>query len=120
MTAVTNYQLVFPPWYDSVAETEVEAKGWLQGVEVRFPSGLAQALFFYDPVRLAQDLEEEAKFGLPFVASPGLIVIPRITRSTIEAAVQKLVEEDYFPIGHSPAGCSLNEVIHEVRPSPAA
>src|SRR5215207_10193713 len=93
-----TYEIIFPDWYDDCGEAEAEAKGWLQGVELKFGDGTTQALFFYDPIRLSQDLEEEAKFGEPFVACPGLIVIPRIMRCYVPAATEKLVQESYFPL----------------------
>jgi hypothetical protein len=113
MNSHDAYEIVFPDWYDDRGEAEAEAKGWLQGVEVRFRDGTTQALFFYDPIRLSQDLEEEGKSSEPFVAYPGLIVIPRITRQAILAAVGKLIKESYFPLRASAAACSLNHVIHD-------
>ncbi len=97
MNATASFQVVFPPWYDERGEWEAEAKGWLQGVEVSFSNGDVHSLFFYDPVRLAQDLEVETKHGNPFIAHPGLIVIPAITREAIVNAISKLVEADFFP-----------------------
>lgn len=119
MNAKIDYQVIFPSWFDEIGEAEAEAKGWLQGVEVVLSDGVRQPLFFYDPIRLAQDLEAEAQAGIPFVASPGLIVIPRITREMILTIIQKLVEERYFPIVTSAACCSLNEIIHTVEAAPA-
>jgi hypothetical protein len=98
MSATKNYQVVFPDWYDERGEWEAREKGWLQGVEVRFGTGDSQSLFFYDPVRLAQDLDAESKQGKPFVAVPGLIVIPEVTREAITRAVNGLVESGYFQV----------------------
>jgi hypothetical protein len=112
MAAPPNFQVVFPDWYDERGEWEAEAKGWLQGVEVRFSNGDVQALFFYDPVRLAQDLEAEAKCGNPFIASPGLVVVPKITRETILNTVSNLVKTAYLPLLKTAAGYSLSDVIH--------
>lgn len=97
MTATTSYRVVFPEWYDERGEWEAKNKGWLQGVEIRFANGFVQSLLFYDPVRLAQDLEADAKLGQPYIAHPGLIVIPEITREAILCALTKLVEADFFP-----------------------
>lgn len=120
MKANAGCEIVFPDWYDERGEADAESKGWLQGVAVRLPSGESQSLFIYDPVRLAQDLEEETKTGTPFVACPGLIVIPHITRQAIVSAVNKLIDEGYFPIQQRTIG-SISEVIHDARiGSPAA
>ncbi len=53
-------------------------------------------MVFYDPVRLSQDLEEDAKFGHPCIAEPGMIVIPEITMERMNQAVAILVAEGYF------------------------
>ena len=107
------YKLVFPEWYDERGEWEAEEKGWLQGVEIRYADGAVQPLFFYDPVRLAQDLEHEDADAMPFIASSGLIVIPRITRELMVRAVATLMEEGHFPLQ---AGVSAGaNVIHHLR-----
>jgi hypothetical protein len=97
MNAWPTCEVVFPDWYDERGEWEANEKGWLQGVEVRFANGDVHPLFFYDPMRLAQDLETDAKHGRPFDAHPGMIVIPEITRGAIVDVVGKLVDEAFFP-----------------------
>jgi hypothetical protein len=97
MNATENFQVIFPEWYDMRGEWEAKAKGWLQGIEVRFANGDAYPLFFYDPVRLAQDLEADTKHGRPFIAHAGMIVVPEITREVILDVIEKLVDEAFFP-----------------------
>src|SRR6266542_4421704 len=97
MNATGTFEIVFPEWYDERGEWEAKDKGWLQGVEIRFTNGDVQPLFFYDPVRLAQDLETEAKLGRPLISEPGMIVIPEITREAIRVAVNKLVDRGSLP-----------------------
>lgn len=89
-------RVVFPDWYDELAEVEAEHKGWLQGVEVELGDGSRYPVHFYDPVRLAQDLEEEAKWDRPFVAEPGMVVIPIVTRAAISQAVEQLATSGFF------------------------
>jgi hypothetical protein len=96
MNATEKYEVVFPEWYDERGEWEAKEKGWLQGVEVRFSSGDVHPLFFYDPVRLAQDLESDVKHGRPFVAHRGMVVVPELTRDAILDVVGRLVDEAYF------------------------
>lgn len=98
MAATSDYRIVFPDWYDERGEWEAKEKGWLQGVEIQFANGYVQPLFFYDPVRLAQDLDAQTKSGEPYIAHAGLVVIPEITRQAIVATLQKLVETDYFSV----------------------
>jgi hypothetical protein len=115
MAARETFEVVFPDWYDERGESEAEAKGWLQGVEVRFSNGAVHPLFFYDPVRLAQDLEEETAQGRPFIGYPGLVVVPGITREAIVGVVAKLVESDFFPTHFGPNG-----PINSTRAAPAS
>ena len=96
MTAATTFRVVFPDWYDERGAAEAKDKGWLQGVEVHFSNGEIESLFFYDPVRLAEDLEAEAKCGRPFIAFPNMVVIPEITRQAILNVVTNLVDSDFF------------------------
>ena len=58
--------------------------------------GSRYGVTFYDPVRLAQDLEEVAKWDRPFVAEPGLIVVPSVTRAAITQAAEHLASSGYF------------------------
>jgi hypothetical protein len=96
MTTNSKFQIVFPDWYDERGEWEAREKGWLQGVEVHLADGRVETLFFYDPVRLAQDLDSETQNGKPFIAHPGLIVVKEVTRDAIVVAINKLADFDYF------------------------
>ena len=51
---------------------------------------------FYDHVRLGQDLEEESKSGLGFVAEPGMIVLNRVTLDDMQNAVDRLERGSFF------------------------
>jgi hypothetical protein len=97
MNQKDTFQIVFPKWYDERGEWEAKEKGWLDGVEIHLANGATQPLFFYDPVRLAQDLEAETKQGRPVISQPGMIVIPEVTRDAILVAVDKLVDEEILP-----------------------
>ncbi len=90
--AVTH-QLRFPEWYDERAEWEVASKGWLQGAVVAFSDGARYSVFFYDSVRLGQDLVAE---GRGYIAEPGLIVVPELTRAAMTEAVAALVADGFF------------------------
>jgi hypothetical protein len=56
----------------------------------------AYPLLFMDAVRLAQDLEGEAQMGRPYLAEPGLVVLPEVTTQAILAAVPGLVRDGYL------------------------
>jgi hypothetical protein len=88
--------VVFPNWFDERAEVEACAKGWLDYVRVDLPDGSRYQVFFYDPVRLQQDLAEQQKLGQPYLAEPGLIVVPEVTPEAIRKAVDGLWRQGYF------------------------
>jgi hypothetical protein len=58
--------------------------------------GRLYPLFFYDAIRLQQDLEESSKHGRPFVAEPGMIVLREITLDAMKRAVEQLGREGFF------------------------
>jgi hypothetical protein len=95
-TQVAPFTVVFPDWYDDRAEFEFTAKGYLPDVEVRLDDGSRYRLFFYDPVRLSQDLDEEALNDKPYRAEPGLVVVPEISRDGIQKAVAGLWHDGFF------------------------
>ncbi len=70
---------------------ETEARGYCDTVRVRFAGGDEYRLTFYDPVRLAQDLEVEG-----MIAEPGLVVIPRVTEAAMRGSISKLAAAGFF------------------------
>ena len=89
-------RVFFPDWFDERAEWEAERKGWLPGVEIETGDGSRYPVTFFDPVRLAQDLEEMTRHGTPVFIEIGLVVIPTITRVAILQAVPELVRQRFF------------------------
>lgn len=82
--------------FDVKTAFEVELKGWFDAATARLPDGVEIPLAFRDPVRLSQDLEAEVSAGRSCVAEPALIVIPKVTRKHLEAAVAQLYESGFF------------------------
>ena len=92
-----GYPLVsYASEFDGRTEWEVEQKGFYDHAIVTLADGSRYNLHFYDPARLAHELETEQRYGGVCVAEPGLVVIPRVTRCNMEKAVKYLVESDYF------------------------
>lgn len=89
-------KLVFTEAYDEHLAFEIEQKGWCGIGIVELPNGARIKLSFYDPVRLAQDLESDLSFGDVCVAEPGMVVIPKVTREYMEKAVSQLFKSGYF------------------------
>jgi hypothetical protein len=86
----------FPPEFDERAEYEMALKGHLCGGEVELADGRRYPVTFFDPVRLAQDLERMASRGEPAFVEPALVVIPEVTRELILRALPELVHQRFF------------------------
>ncbi len=71
-------------------------KGWLDHVIVETEDGRTFTLSFYDPIRLAQDLEEEVKLGRAGITDKGLMVVPEVTKQNIENAIRQAETDGYF------------------------
>jgi hypothetical protein len=95
-TVAVPFTLHFPEGYDARMEHETPSRGYLSNVVVRADGGARYELFFVDPVRLQQELADNARSGQPFFAEPNLIVLPRVTTDTIREAVTGLLKEGYF------------------------
>lgn len=74
----------FPEGFDDYA-WEVEAKGWFPNV-VAIVNQQRYTITFYDPTRLAQDIEEEFSRGAMFLER-NLVVVPAVTRVHMEKAI---------------------------------
>jgi hypothetical protein len=88
--------LLFTEDFDERMAFDIEQKGWCGIALVQLPNGARFKLFFYDPVRLAQDLENGLARGAVCIAEPGLVVVPRVTREYMQKAVNQLFENGYF------------------------
>jgi hypothetical protein len=89
-------KLVFEEAFDERRAFEATARGYLGDTVVELPDGTCYAVVFYDPVRLQQDLEEELAQGNPYIAEPGMIVVPEVTLGNMEQAVANLYREGFF------------------------
>jgi hypothetical protein len=88
--------LSFTRDFDEMTAWEAEQKGWFECGVVTLPGGLRIPVSFWDPVRLAQDLQEGLKAGRVCLAEPALIVVPSVTREYMERAVGELFRSGYF------------------------
>lgn len=53
-------------------------------------------MYFSDPIRLQQDVDEAVKRERPCFAEPGLIILPEVTVQAIQDAVQFLWKQGFF------------------------
>ncbi len=92
-----NYpRIILPEGFDERDECEMPLRGCLSNALVELESGEQYAVDFIEPVRLAQDLVEYGRSGIPCYAEPGLIIIPEVTLSTIQEAVNYLYHQGFF------------------------
>ena len=92
----TAPKLTFKYGWDERDEVETPMKGCRSDGIVLCEDGKAYSVYFIDPIRLEQDLEAEVECGSPFLAPPGLIVLPELTRSAMESAIAPLWKQRYF------------------------
>ncbi|MCL1465477.1 hypothetical protein [Argonema galeatum] len=92
----TAPKLTFKYGWDERDEVETPMKGHRSDGIVRCRDGKTYSVYFYDPIRLQQDLDEEVELGSPFLAPPGLIVLPELTRPAMENAIAQLWKQGYF------------------------
>lgn len=86
-----KFQLFFKAGYSEKDDFETEMKGYRNDVIVQAPDGSLYEVFFYDPVRLRQDLGE----GI-YLSAPGLIVLNTVNRGSMESAVNDLWNRGFF------------------------
>ena len=75
---------------------EATDRGYLAGVSVELADGSRHPVFFYDPVRLVQELEDDTKRGRAFIAEKGMIVVNDVTLDSMTAAVRELARQGFF------------------------
>lgn len=95
-TASAAFAVHYPDGYDERIEYEMAEKGYLPGSIVELADGSRYELTFYDPVRLAQNVERLAACGIPFVIAANTVVVPEVTRTAIQHAVEHLVRQGHF------------------------
>ncbi len=88
-----DYKLSFPDDFDDY-EWELESKGWFNGAVVVCQESNYR-LSFYDPVRLAQEIEDELSSTAVFMEE-NLVVINSVDRAHMEKAVKYLMESGKY------------------------
>lgn len=91
-----NAKLIFEGNFDDLAAFEAQSRGYLSHVAVELDDGARYPVIFYDPVRLQQDLDERTKHGWPYLADPGMIVVPEVTLEHMKHAIARLEKEGFF------------------------
>src|SRR5205823_1300742 len=92
----TMVKIHFHPDFNERAEWVMPDRGYLSHTVVELDDGSRYPVFFFEPTRLRQELEIDTKSGRPYLAEPGMIVVPEVTRAAIHVAVERLANEGYF------------------------
>ena len=95
MKTLSCPRVIFPERFDEQAAFETSLKGWLSA-QVELEGGCRYAVYFSDPIRLQQDLDEAVKSGMPCFFEPSLIILPEVTVEAIQDAVQFLWKQGFF------------------------
>lgn len=86
-------EVVIPDDFDDLDWSMAETKGYLDGVTVQVDGELV-GVTFYDPVRLAQDIEDDIRNRrLPHWKR--LLVVAWVDRDAVQTAVDE-VPDDFF------------------------
>jgi hypothetical protein len=88
-------RIIFPEGFDERAAFEAPLKGWLNA-QIELEDGCRYAVYFSDPIRLQQDVDEAVESEKPCFAEPGLIIVPEVTIKAIQDAVQFLWKQGFF------------------------
>jgi hypothetical protein len=91
-----NPRIIFPEGFDERDQYEMALRGCLSHAFVELENGERYAVNFIEPTRLAQDLTDYIESKIPCYAEPGLIVVPEVTLSSIQEAVNYLYDRDFF------------------------
>jgi hypothetical protein len=88
-------QAVYPASMDDYDWAMTEAKGWIE-ITVRSTEG-EKAITFYDPARLAQEVQG-AMTESGYFAESAVVVVPTVTREAIEAVIARLARSGFTDI----------------------
>ena len=88
MPPLISYDIKFPEGFHKYA-WEVEAKGWLPDILITI-NHHHYRVTFYDPTRLAQDVESELR-GCPAFFQSNLVVVSHVTPACMESAIASIV-----------------------------
>jgi hypothetical protein len=100
-------RVLFPAGFDERATVETTLKGWLSA-QVELDDGCRYAVYFSDPIRLQQDVDEAVQRGRPCFAEPGLIIVPEVTVQAMQDAVQFLWKQGFFTFLQTAQGAELD------------
>lgn len=97
---MSTYELRYPDGYEE-RSWEYKAKGWVAGVVLSY-KGAEYILNIYELERLRQDIEDELQ-GSPVFFESNLIVVSSVDKSSIQAAIERLIGRGEIGLGMCPS-----------------
>jgi hypothetical protein len=89
-------RLVFTDGFGPRDEFETPLRGYRADVVAQLEDDSEYPMSFYDPTRLKQVLEDEIADGSRFFTEVGLVIVPEVTRETMEKAARELCRQGFF------------------------
>ena len=86
-----GYEVIFPEGFEDYA-WEVESKGWLDGIIIKY-EGHEYRPVFYDPIRLAQTIADDLSSTGCFLEK-NLVVVERINRENLLSAIEIFMTQE--------------------------
>ena len=94
----TPIRIVFAREFSDMDVMEALHRGCLSHVMVEIDGRGLYPVFFYDAVRLCQDLESSAEQGDEFLAESGMIVLKEVTPEAMQLAAEGLFKQGFLTI----------------------
>ena len=78
MKTPSGPRIIFPEGFDERAAFETPLKGWLNA-QIELEDSCRYTVYFCDPSRLQQDLDEAIESERPCFAEPGPVIVPELS-----------------------------------------
>ena len=88
-------QVVYPFAMDDYDWAMTETKGWIE-ITVQW-ANRRKTINFYDPTRLAQEVQSAATRS-GYFAESAVVVLPAVTKEAIEAVIAKMAQRHFAAI----------------------
>ncbi|MFF3432006.1 hypothetical protein [Streptomyces sp. NPDC002602] len=89
----SKYQIVFPEGLDEFDWSEIENKGWIDGVRISW-SGKSWTLSFFDENRLPQAVAIDID-RMGYFSARNVIVVRQVARDEIRRAVSAMADRGF-------------------------
>ncbi|MER5863545.1 hypothetical protein [Kitasatospora sp. NPDC002040] len=91
-----EYQVAFPEDFDEFDWSEIEDKGWLDGVRISW-DGNSYTVSFFDEIRLSQAVVVDIE-RLGYFSARNVVVVRRVARDEINHTVSVMADRGFADI----------------------